>query len=62
MFGKKKTVEAFRKGERVVSIWEPNKIGKVIRISTYYGTEPVYTIRYKDGNEYAGYAGSFRRV
>ena len=52
----------FNIGDKIISIYEPNKIGIVVNIQTSYYPEPVYTIMYEDGNEYANYADSFRKV
>ena len=52
----------FKLFDNLVSIWEPDKVGTVIRIDEKRWNEPVYTILYPDGNMYAGYAGSFRKV
>lgn len=52
----------FNIGDRVVSIWEPNKIGTVKSINTLFYSKPVYTIQYEDGNEYANYGAVFKKV
>lgn len=52
----------FNIGDRVVSIWEPNKIGTVKSINTLFYSKPVYTIQYEDGNEYANYGAMFKKV
>lgn len=52
----------FNIGDRVVSIWEPNKIGTVKSINTLFYSSPVYTIQYEDGNEYANYGTVFKKV
>lgn len=52
----------FNIGDRVVSIWEPNKIGTVKSINTLFYSSPVYTIQYEDGNEYANYGAVFKKV
>lgn len=52
----------FNIGDRVVSIWEPNKIGTVKSINTLFYSSPVYTIQYEDGNEYANYGMVFKKV
>lgn len=52
----------FNIGDRVVFIWEPNKIGTVKSINTLFYSSPVYTIQYEDGNEYANYGAVFKKV
>ena len=52
----------FNVGDKVTSVWEPNKIGVVKSISTIMQPEPVYTILYEDGNEYANYVSVFKKI
>ena len=52
----------FKMLDDVISIWEPNIVGTIVKIDTKHFNEPVYTILYEDGNMYAGYAENFRKA
>lgn len=52
----------FNIGNKVISIWEPDKIGTIKSIDTMSHPEPKYTVVYPDGNEYANYGACFKLV
>lgn len=52
----------FNIGNKVTSIWEPDKIGTINSIDTMSHPEPKYTIVYPDGNEYTNYGACFKLV
>lgn len=47
-------------GDKVFSIYEPNKILTVISIDTIQYPYPVYTVEFEDGNKYANYGNIFK--
>ena len=49
-------------GDKVTSIYEPNKVGWIISATVSESCKNIYTIKYEDGNEYANYAEAFRKV
>ena len=52
----------FKIGDKVTSIYKPFKIGTVTNIRMGVCSEPVYTVEYEDGNEYANYGCVFKKV
>ena len=52
----------FHIGDKLVSIWEPNKIGTVVNIKKGFYDKPVYTVMYDDYNEYCNYAMAFKKA
>lgn len=50
----------FNIGDKVFSIYEPNKILTVISIDTIQYPYPVYTVEFEDGNIYANYGNIFK--
>ena len=50
----------FDVGDKVISIYEPDKILKVISIDTIQYPYPVYTVEFEDGNKYANYGNVFK--
>ena len=47
-------------GDKVFSIYEPDKILTVISIDTIQYPYPVYTVEFEDGNKYANYGNMFK--
>ena len=52
----------FNIGDRVYSLFEPDKIATVIKIDDVCYNPPVYTVKFEDGNEYANYGSAFVRA
>lgn len=52
----------FNIGDKVTSVWEPNKIGVIESINTLFYSSPLYTVCYEDGNKYANYEETFKKV
>lgn len=50
----------FNIGDKVFSIYEPDKILTVISIDTIQYPYPVYTVEFEDGNKYANYGNKFK--
>ena len=50
----------FNIGDRVFSIYEPDKILTVISIDTIQHPYPVYTVEFENGNKYANYGNVFK--
>lgn len=50
----------FNIGDKVCSIYEPDKMAVVISINEVTYLCPVYTVRFEDGNEYANYGSVFK--
>ena len=50
----------FDVGDKVISIYEPDKILTVISIDTIQYPYPVYTVEFEDGNKYANYGNVFK--
>ena len=55
-------MDSFKIGDKVVSIYELDKIGTITSIRKNIYSEPVCTVEYEDGNEYANYIRLFRKV
>lgn len=47
-------------GDKVFSIYEPDKILTVISIDAIQYPYPVYTVEFEDGNKYANYGNIFK--
>ena len=52
----------FNIGDKVYSVWEPEKIGIIKSIDAISYPEPKYTVVYPDGSEYANYGACFKLV
>lgn len=52
----------FNIGDKVYSLFEPDKIANVIKIDDVRYNPPVYTVKFEDGNEYANYGSAFIRA
>lgn len=50
----------FNIGDKVFSIYEPDKISTVTSIDTIQYPYPVYTVEFEDGNKYANYGNVFK--
>lgn len=50
----------FNIGDKVYSIYEPDKILTVISIDTIQYPYPVYTVEFENGNKYANYGNVFK--
>ena len=50
----------FNIGDKVYSLWEPEKVGYVIKIDTVSYPQPMITVRDENGNEYANYIQVFK--
>ena len=50
----------FNIGDKVFSIYEPDKILTVVSIDTIQYAYPVYTVEFEGGNKYANYGNVFK--
>ena len=53
-------MNTFNIGDKVFSIYEPDKILTVISIDTIQYPYSVYTVEFEDGNKYANYGNVFK--